>query len=186
MKKGSRMSIEAKQKISKAMRGERNPFFGRSHTKETKDKLATRIVSQETRDKISAARKGKSLSSEHRAAIAKAGMGKRPTEETRIKLSESKKGTNHPRWCGNRRKTKSGYIEIRIPQHPNAGAFGFVLEHRLVMENNLGRYLSKEEKVHHINGVRDDNRIENLKLISQSEHAKIHGLGGNRHGKASN
>ena len=60
----------------------------------------------------------------------------------------------------------SGYIMRKAPYHPYANSRGYVPEHRLVMENQINRYLvPRKELVHHINGVRDDNRIENLQKV---------------------
>jgi len=71
-----------------------------------------------------------------------------------------------------------GYIYVLKKEHPYADRDGYVLEHRLVMEESIGRFLLKEEIVHHINEIRDDNRIENLKLLpSQSAHMIEHDLG---------
>lgn len=75
----------------------------------------------------------------------------------------------------------NGYIIVYMPDHPfpsilNRGK-GYVLEHRLLMEKHLGRYLLPEEIVHHKNGIRDDNRIENLALTDVRKHISGHNLG---------
>jgi len=63
------------------------------------------------------------------------------------------------------RYNKSGYIMIKISNHPRTSGNGsYVFEHILVMEKHIGRYLVKGENIHHMNGIRDDNRIENLEL----------------------
>lgn len=68
-----------------------------------------------------------------------------------------------------------GYIKRMQKDHPFGDRYGYVLEHRLVMEEHIGRYLESKEVVHHINGVRDDNRIGNLKLMSsRKEHPPFH------------
>lgn len=71
-------------------------------------------------------------------------------------------------------RNDSGYIAIKIPDHPFANQ-GFVLEHRLVMEKKLKRFLKPSEIVHHINGKRDDNRIENLRVYENiTQHFNAH------------
>lgn len=72
--------------------------------------------------------------------------------KARAKMSES------PRWKGGRTLTKHGYIMV------NMGEGKVDLEHRVVMANELGRPLTSEEEVHHLNGNRNDNRVSNLEL----------------------
>ena len=66
---------------------------------------------------------------------------------------------------------KDGYIYIYLPEHPNAQKGGYIRFHRLVLEEHLGRYLKRGERTHHINRIKNDNQIENLKLFpNESEH----------------
>lgn len=86
------------------------------------------------------------------------------------------KGTRNISWKGGRSDDGQGYIRIWKPEHP-FNNHGYVLEQRLVAEKQLGRYLEKNEVVHHINGVRDDNRLENLVVMTRHEHPANHQVG---------
>lgn len=80
-------------------------------------------------------------------------------------------GANHPRWKGG---IDNGYVYAHSPNHPCKDHHGRVRQHRLVIEKHLGRFLLPDEVVHHINGDKKDNRIENLELFSShGQHTAI-------------
>ena len=87
--------------------------------------------------------------------------------------------TQYPATKRHKVHTSQGYVLVWCPDHPNAnkgkkGKRGYIFEHRLVMSNALGRPLTSDEQVHHINGDKSDNRLENLQLLTNSEHQKLH------------
>jgi len=84
------------------------------------------------------------------------------------------KGAKHGMWKGGIKHHSNGYRYIWNPDHPACTKYGYVMEHRLVMEEFLGRYLTEDEHVHHINDIKTDNRIENLQIMSNSEHYSYH------------
>lgn len=74
-----------------------------------------------------------------------------------------------------KRINKQGYIEIYLPEHPNSNKYGYILEHRFIVEIKIGRYLTKEEVVHHIDEDKTNNDIDNLMLFkNQKEHSSFH------------
>lgn len=73
------------------------------------------------------------------------------------------RGVNGPNFNGGRHRNRAGYVYIITPNR-QLGDPLYTLEHRSVMEQHLGRPLLAYETIHHVNGVKDDNRIENLEL----------------------
>lgn len=78
----------------------------------------------------------------------------------------SHKGPNSASWKGGRKVRSGGYILIYKPHHLNADSHGYVPEHVFVMSEKMGRPLTREETVHHKNGIRSQNNIDNLELWS--------------------
>lgn len=79
-----------------------------------------------------------------------------------------KTGPDSTNWKGGRYVNSQGYVCIHIKGKR------YIQEHRLVMENHLGRKLLTHENIHHINGNTLDNRIENLQVVTSSQHATLH------------
>jgi len=81
-------------------------------------------------------------------------------------------GTNYK---GGIKYHSAGYVLIIKKDHPRAKSNkGYVYEHIVVIEKLLGRFLNPRERVHHINGKKDDNSVENLKVMDVSDHARLH------------
>lgn len=95
------------------------------------------------------------------------------SEESKQKMSETRTGNKNPHWNGGI-KIHCGYILINMPNHPYCDSDNYVPEHRLIIEAQLGRYLTPKEVVHHINKNRADNRLENLILFANGgEHSLV-------------
>jgi hypothetical protein len=92
------------------------------------------------------------------------------------KFPDGMRGPQNGNWRGGRYAGghHQRYIMVKAPGHPLASKHGYILEHRLVMGQHLGRYLERNEYVHHINGNGQDNRLENLQLVTKREHQRIH------------
>ena len=81
------------------------------------------------------------------------------------------RGQDSPNWKGGKEITKEGYVVLWISRKEK------ILEHRKVMEDHLGRKLTRSEVVHHINGNNADNRLSNLELTTYSKEFSRHNRG---------
>ena len=150
---GKKHSEEAKIRMRKAQTGEKNHNWGKHLSEETKRKLR-KFRSGKTYEELFGREKARIMCKQ---------------------MSEARKGNKRSNWKGGRRKDKNGYILILKPSHPHAHSDGYIHEHRLVMEEILGRYLKPEEVPHHKNEIQGDNRPDNLKLFpSNSKHLSFH------------
>ena len=83
-------------------------------------------------------------------------------------------GPKNFNWKGGKMISHNGYVLLKKRGYSRANNHGYVFEHILVMEEHIGRLLKLDEVVHHINHNKQDNRIENLQLMTRSEHMKLH------------
>lgn len=114
--------------------------------------------------------KGRKLSKEQCEAISKRNKGRIFSAETRAKMSDAHKIHG----VGHKKVRSDGYTSVYFPEHPKSAKDGYIMEHILLMESIIGRHLNDDECVHHKNKNRSDNRIDNLVLMTKSEHMSMH------------
>jgi len=111
------------------------------------------------------------------------GRHHRPESIEKMRQGPRLRGDKHPSWKGGRWMTKGGYVSIArsvLSEEqlaivaPMLNKAGQILEHRLVVAMDLGRPLTRREKVHHINGNKVDNRPENLQVFPEGGHSRKH------------
>jgi hypothetical protein len=145
----------------------------------------THKYSFESRQKMSKARmgkvpwnKGKPLPEYLKQNLRLLYLGTKLSNTTKNKISQTMKGMNkgakNPMWKGGIKRSGK-YIYLTIANGIYIG------EHRYLMEKFLGRKLKSDEVVHHINYRRDDNRIENLVVMSKTAHSTFHNLKAHKH-----
>lgn len=141
--------------------GENNPFYGKTHSKKT-------------RVRLSESRKNIEISEETRKKLSLSSTGRIKSEETRKKLSAAKSGNKHHNWNGGIMTREGGRVFIRISKNI------YKARARMVMEEKIGRRLTKNEIVHHINGDPSDDRVENLMITNRAVHVIGHHTGSKR------
>jgi len=143
-------------------------------------RAATEELELERRRKCSDAMRGENNPSkrpEVRAKLSAAGRRSKPkSAETRAKISAATCGDKNHNWCGSEIKYSAGRVFVWLPHR------GRVPRSRLVMEEHLGLILPRCLHVHHINEIKDDDRLENLALMFNREHVRWHGWNGKNKG----
>lgn len=107
--------------------------------------------------------------------LRRAGIKTRGKNESFVESHKGCKRENNSHWKGGRYKTQRGYIKVLMPGHRRADKNGYVMESILIWEQHYKKALSDDWVVHHINGKKDDNQIENLEAMAIKKHCSLHG-----------
>ncbi len=99
---------------------------------------------------------------------------RKSAEIEHLNRSEGNRGVHSGNWNGGVKVTKSGYRQILRPNHPRADIHGYVMEHIAVWEDATGVLVPMDCCIHHLNGNRTDNRIQNLCMMKKSAHTAFH------------
>lgn len=111
-------------------------------------------------------------------------MGLRKTQEMEfLNRSQASRREKSGNWKGGTRKTRKGYRQVLRPEHPRADPAGYVMEHIIVWEEATGVSVPKNCSIHHMNGDKSDNRIENLCMMEAVAHTRFHHVGAKRSDK---
>lgn len=172
--KGISCSEETKIKIGLANKGKESWNKGIPYSEKIKNKIS--------QSKLGCIpwNKGIKTGLIPKTAFKKGNVAKKPFIKGQIPWNKGKSNTawqkeNSSNWKGGIKIGANGYILLYKKEHPFCDSQGYVKRSRITMEEKIGRYLKPEEVVHHINGIRDDDKIENLQLsFNHSEHMKHH------------
>ena len=105
-------------------------------------------------------------------------MGLRKTDEVEfLNRSEARKGEKGSNWHGGVRTTSGGYRQVLCPEHPRADKAGYVMEHILIWEQETGVPVPMNCCIHHLNGNKTDNKIQNLCMMQHTAHTVFHHTG---------
>lgn len=146
MKKGSHHTPEAREKIREAMKGSAHHCIPRSEKSKRKQ---SKIMEKRFPPGPTHYNFGSRRSKETKEKMKKAALGKHI-------------GNKNGKWKGGRFKNRAGYICVMSFYHPYKNKCGYVMEHRLIIEKRIGRFLKPKEACHHVNKIKDDNRFKNL------------------------
>lgn len=168
-RKGQRDSEETRRKKSESHKGEKNYWFGKHLPKAAKRKISeankghTRWVGRKHTEESKRKMRARHISEEHKQRLREFHLGKPLSEETRRKMSETRRGENNNNWRGGK------------SFEPYSTEFGIVLKRRIRKRDKgicwiCGKPNSKD--VHHINYDKKDNRDSNLVTLCRSCHSK--------------